>query len=190
MTDLPSPREALLTQFSRKMTQNLSAKEPKFELTGDVWMIAHQRNTTLDLTCVGTTQSVQVCECENVKVVIPGKIVSIAIISSKGVEVSLNSCISGMELTNCNNVKVRVQNILPSAAIDKCQQVGFWISKVNAEMIMFTSCKSGDMNVNVNRNTSGNVDEDDWIEIAIHEQFEHRINANMKMETKPSMLYG
>ncbi|KAK1443075.1 hypothetical protein BgAZ_305930 [Babesia gibsoni] len=163
--------------------------EPKLELAGDVWVASHQKDTTLDMGKVGTTQSIQASFCENVKFVVPEKVLSIAVINCKGVEIDMKSCISGMELTNSEGVKVRVKGMLPSAAIDKCQTVAFWINKVNAEMIMFTSCKSGDMNVNVNLNETDNVDEDDWVEMAIHEQFEHRITPQMKMETKPSILY-
>ncbi|EDO05410.1 Adenylate cyclase associated (CAP) C terminal family protein [Babesia bovis T2Bo] len=162
---------------------------PVFELKNDTWTVAHQNNTTLDMSRVTKTQSIQVCECNDVKIVIPDKIVSLSLVMCNKVEVQLNSCITGMEITSCNGVMVRVSSNLPSAAIDKCQQVAFWITSANAETIMFTSCKSGDMNVNINRNTSGNVDEDDWIERPIPEQYEHRFNAKLNLESKPSMLY-
>ncbi|GFE55838.1 adenylyl cyclase associated protein [Babesia ovis] len=162
---------------------------PIVELKGDVWTVANQNNTTVELSQVTRTQSVQVCECNDVKLVIPEKIVTLSLVSCNKVEVKMHSCISGMELTSCHGVMIRVSNSLPSAAIDKCQQVGFWITSANAETIMFTSCKSGDMNVNINRNTSGNADEDDWIERPIPEHFEHRFNAKLQLESKPSMLY-
>ncbi|GIX64007.1 cyclase-associated protein, putative [Babesia caballi] len=179
----------LQSQSSGVGSQKHPSGEPEFKLNGDVWMISNQRKTTLDLTCVTRTQSIQVCECEDVVLTIPEKIVSLSIMSCRGIEVDMHSSISGLELTSCNGVKIRVKSNLPAAAIDKCQQVGFWINSANAETIMFTSCKSGDMNVNVNRNTSGNVDEDDWIERPIPEQFESRFNAKLQIETKPSMLY-
>ncbi|ORM41089.1 Adenylyl cyclase-associated protein [Babesia sp. Xinjiang] len=163
--------------------------EPTFVLNGDVWTVANQKNTTIDLARVTRTQSVQVCECSDVKLVIPTKIVSLSLVSCNKVEVEMDSSISGMELTNCHGVMVRVATSLPSAAIDKCQQIAFWITAANAETIMFTSCKSGDMNVNINRNATGNVDEDDWIERPIPEHFEHRFNAKLTLDSKPSMLY-
>ncbi|GBE61238.1 adenylyl cyclase associated protein [Babesia ovata] len=171
------------------MAEDSMRAEPTFELLGDVWTIANQRGTTLDLSRATRTQSVQVCECDGLKLIIPDKIVSLSIVSCSNVEVDMHSSISGLELTDCHGVKIRVKSSLPSAAIDKCQQVGFWITSANAEYIMFTSCKSGDMNVNVNRNTSGNVDEDDWVERPIPEQFESRFNAKLQLDTKPSMLY-
>ncbi|BAM41412.1 adenylyl-cyclase-associated protein [Theileria orientalis strain Shintoku] len=160
-----------------------------FELKGEVWNVCGYVDEVVDLSCVGRNQSSTLCECSNVKVTMPEKMISVSLISCKNVEVFVNSLISSMELTNCHNVKVRVKTTLPACSIDKSQQVSFWISRENASMIMFSSCKSGDMNVNINRNTSGNPDEDDWVEQPLPEQFEHSINENLKVVTKPSSLY-
>uniref|UniRef100_A0A3B0MQU9 Adenylyl-cyclase-associated protein, putative n=1 Tax=Theileria annulata TaxID=5874 RepID=A0A3B0MQU9_THEAN len=161
-----------------------------FEVKGEVWTVCGYNDEEVDLSNVAKNQSCTICESKNVKVKMPEKMVSLSLIACKNVEVFVNSLISGMELTNCQNVKVRVKTNLPSCSIDKCQQVGFWITKENASTIMFSSCKSGDMNVNVNRNTSGNPEEDDWVEQPLHEQFEHTLNDKLKVVTKPSSLYA
>ncbi|EKX72511.1 hypothetical protein BEWA_049780 [Theileria equi strain WA] len=179
--DDPSRILELLRKIEKETQESL-------ERRGEVWNATGYANEELDLSELTSTQSCNVYDSHDVQIKLPTKMVSLSLVSCKNVRVDVKSLISGMELTSCTNVRVIVEKSLPSAAIDKCQQVGFWIPKSNADSIMFTSCKSGDMNVNVNKNENGNPEDDDWVELPIHEQFEHTIE-NFKMVTRPSSLY-
>ncbi|KAK2197463.1 bifunctional Adenylyl cyclase-associated protein CAP [Babesia duncani] len=177
------------------MSCNVScgAKAPKVEklceIRNDVWNVQGYENETIDLTKATNTQSAIICNCKNVKILLPPKMVSLSLLECHDSQVIMEALISGLELTSCKKVKVHASKNLPSANIDKSQGIGFYITRTNAEWIMFTTCKSGDLNVNINKNESGDVSQDDWTEVAIPEQFQHTINEQGKLVTKPSSLY-
>ena len=67
------------------------------------------------------------------------------------IKLYINSCISGVEVMNGENIRVYVKGHSPSIAIDKCQRVGVTLNSENMNCEIISS-KVTELNLNYETN--------------------------------------
>jgi adenylyl cyclase-associated protein len=125
-----------------------------------------------------------VYKSNGVTIEVPAKINIMTIDNCKNCNVIINDSVAGVEVVNCQRVKVQVNGQAPSVAIDKTDGITVYLSWASRSAQIVTS-KSSEMNVSFP--PSENADE--WIEAPIPEQFVHRINEDGTVSAEVSSLY-
>ncbi|CDI80445.1 adenylyl cyclase associated protein, putative [Eimeria acervulina] len=130
-------------------------------------------------------QKVQVRDCRGLALQVEPKMNSLILDSCSDTRVCVNSLIASVEIVNCKKIKLQVLGSVPSISIDKSQKVDLFLSNESRE-VEITSSKSSEMNLNVPLEG----EEGDWQEIAIPEQFHHKLKPDGKLHTRVSDLYS
>ncbi|OXB71688.1 UNVERIFIED_CONTAM: hypothetical protein H355_014892 [Colinus virginianus] len=155
------------------------------ELQGDTWKLLNLRDSK-DIVRIDEAtmkQKVQIQKCRGVSIQIDPKVNSVLVDGCENVRLCVSSLISGAEFVNCRKTKFQVTGVCPSIAIDKCIGVDLFVSEASKN-VEITSCRSGEMNLNFPSDKDGG----DWVEVAIPEQFHHRLQDGV-LQTRVSELY-
>ncbi|KJP89204.1 hypothetical protein AK88_01082 [Plasmodium fragile] len=157
--------------------------EGAVKLKDNQWDVSNYKNEKLvTLDQVQVNNAVNIYHCEGTTFVIENdKFKSLAMHKCVKCNVVLKNLISSIEIISSNKVKVQVLGNCSSFSIDKSQGVQFYLSKQNTES-EFTTALSSEMNIHL-ENENG-----EWTEIAIPEQYQHRLE-NGKLRTRVSDLY-
>lgn len=127
----------------------------------------------------------QVRDCRGLALQVETKMNSLIVDSCTDTRVCVNSLIASVEIVNCKKIKLQVLGSVPSISIDKSQKVDLFLSNESREVEITTS-KSSEMNLNV----PVKGEEGEWEEIAIPEQFHHKLKPDGKLHTRVSDLYS
>lgn len=162
---------------------------PVCEIQRSNWVVENFVNHAgmLKLDDCDMKQIVYVSKCVNTTIFVNCKVKSITLDGCKKVNLIVHSVISSVELVNCERCKIQSINELPSLCIDKCSGVSVTLSPLSLQC-EFTTSKSSEMNVSVPIGVDG-----DYKELAVPEQFVHKIGTNAKnefvLQTGVSALY-
>jgi adenylyl cyclase-associated protein len=140
---------------------------PKFELSGNKWLVEWQENNNnIEINETELKQTIYIYKCEKSVVRIKGKVNSVSLDGCKRVSVVFEHALALCELVNCTAVEIQCTGRVPSVAIDKCSGVQFFLSKDGLD-VEIVSSKSDAMNILIPDPAGGQ----DPVEIAVPEQF-------------------
>nr|XP_026696116.1 adenylyl cyclase-associated protein 1 isoform X2 [Ciona intestinalis] len=149
-------------------------KPPVLRLEGKKWVVENQENAAdLKIENVEMFHTVYVYRCNNSVLTINEKVNSIVLDSCKKVGLVFTSVVSGVEVINCQSVKVQCQGQMPTVSIDKTDGCIVYLSNecLNCEIV---TAKSSEMNISVPR------EDGDFDEFPIVEQFRTIWNPDKK----------
>ena len=132
------------------------------------------------------THAVAIYGCKaGAKIIVKGKCASVAIDGSTKIEVHLEKVVGSVEVSNCQRIKIYVSGNCSSVSIDKSDGVWVQISEETAASsdFMITAASSSEMNLSVPHG-------DEYKELALPEQFVHKVGEGVKIQSKPSDLYA
>eukprot|EP00922_Rhytidocystis_sp_ex-Travisia-forbesii_P018129 GHVS01026988.1.p1 GENE.GHVS01026988.1~~GHVS01026988.1.p1 ORF type:complete len:239 (-),score=64.07 GHVS01026988.1:716-1432(-) len=134
-------------------------------------------------------QTVRISDCADVTFhVTSAKMNSILVCNCVRTNVVVKSLIAGVELCDCRKIKVQVLGVVPSVTVDKTTGFDLYLSEASKGVTALTTSKSGEMNVNF---PEDGTKEEEWVEVAIPEQFVHHLDpAKKKLTTQVSALYS
>lgn len=139
-------------------------------------------NGVLTITVSDTKQQVYLYNCDGVTVRINGKFKSLALDQCTNCSVIYDDLISSTEVVNCKRIQLQVNGISPVFTIDKTMNIMVYLmSQEILELATFTTSLSSEMNVSF-------PDGDDQKELAIPEQFVHKLKAG-RVVSEVSDLY-
>lgn len=139
-------------------------------------------NGILTITISDPKQQVYIYNCDGITVKIIGKFKSLALDQCNACSVIYDDLISSTEVVNCKRIQLQVNGMSPVFTIDKTTNIIVYLmSKEVLEMATFTTSLSSEMNVSF-------PDGDDQKEVAIPEQFVHKISAG-RVTSEVSDLY-
>ena len=139
-------------------------------------------NGVLTITISDPKQQVYLYNCDGVTVKITGKFKSLALDQCTKCSVIYDDLISSTEVVNCQRIQLQVNGISPVFTIDKTTNITVYLmSKEVLDLAVFTTSLSSEMNVSF-------PDGDDQKEVAIPEQFVHRVVAG-RVTSEVSDLY-
>eukprot|EP01065_Artemidia_motanka_P049489 TRINITY_DN821_c0_g2_i1.p1 TRINITY_DN821_c0_g2~~TRINITY_DN821_c0_g2_i1.p1 ORF type:complete len:590 (+),score=249.01 TRINITY_DN821_c0_g2_i1:69-1772(+) len=151
--------------------------EARLELEGKKWVCEYQAGTRLETKEVEVSadksQTLYVFGCQFAFIKVTGKINAINLYRCKKVMLRFESCIGQLEVTDCEGAEVQVTDKLPACSIDKSSEVMLYLSR-NSLDVDITTCSSMCVNVTV----PGKTDAEDPVELAIAEQFVHKVSGN------------
>ena len=67
--------------------------------------------------------TVNMFNCENVKVTIPGKVKSFMLSRCKGIELSIDACVSKGEMIRCERVQLRINISVPYVSVELSKNI-------------------------------------------------------------------
>ncbi|XP_078481249.1 adenylyl cyclase-associated protein 1 [Ciona intestinalis] len=149
-------------------------KPPILRLEGKKWVVENQENAAdLKIENVEMFHTVYVYRCSNSVLTINEKVNSIVLDSCKKMGLAFTSVVSGVEVINCQSVKVQCQGQMPTVSIDKTDGCIVYLSNecLNCEIV---TAKSSEMNISVPR------EDGDFDEFPIVEQFRTIWNPDKK----------
>ena len=158
------------------------AKPPRCELVQNKWMIENQTESVE--VEVKMNHIVYMINCVGASVVVKGKAKSITMDNCKKTSVIFDKCLSTLEIVNCKQCKAQCLDDIPTIAIDKTDSFTMYMPRECIAKVRITTSKSSDMNVSF----PSAADPQDWVELAIPEQFVHTIE-NDALKTIVSDLY-
>lgn len=152
-------------------------KTPVFTRDGKKWLIEYQKNKT-DLVVENAEMNnvVYLYKCENSTVQVRGKINSITMDSCKKTSIVFDNLVSCMEFINCQSVQMQVMGKVPTISIDKTDGCQVYLSKDSLDVEVISS-KSSEMNILIPKG-------DDFVELAVPEQYKTRITAQNTLRTE------
>eukprot|EP01062_Namystynia_karyoxenos_P014336 TRINITY_DN1515_c0_g1_i1.p1 TRINITY_DN1515_c0_g1~~TRINITY_DN1515_c0_g1_i1.p1 ORF type:complete len:1004 (+),score=408.84 TRINITY_DN1515_c0_g1_i1:80-3013(+) len=155
----------------------------RLELEGKKWTCEYHAGTRLDQkkveVKVDRSQTLYVYACQHCYIKVEGKINAINLYKCKKVQLEFESCIGQLEITDCDGAEVQVKEKLPAVCIDKSTEVMLWLSRQSLDCDI-TTCASTCVNLTV----PGKTDADDPVELAIAEQFIHKVGKGNKVATR------
>jgi len=155
-----------------------ATKPPRLELDGKRWYVEYQKNN--DCVVIGETepnQSVYLFKCENSTVQVGGKCSNIIMDQCKKVGLVLQDVVAGMEVINCQSVKLQVLGSVPTISVDKTDGCQMFLSKDSLHVDIITA-KSSEMNVMIPNG-------DEFVEQPLPEQFRTQVTG-LKLKTAPT----
>ncbi|XP_030753410.1 adenylyl cyclase-associated protein 2 [Sitophilus oryzae] len=152
-------------------------KAPVFSHEGKKWLIEYQKNRQ-DLVVDNAEMNnvVYLFKCENTTVQVKGKINSITMDSCKKTSIVFDNLVSSMEFINCQSVQMQVFGKVPTISIDKTDGCQVYLSNDSLDVEIISS-KSSEMNVLIPKG-------DDYVEIAVPEQYRTKITPNKTLHTE------
>jgi len=157
---------------------NQSTKPPRLELEGKRWYVEHQKNN--DCVVIGDTepnQSVYLFKCDNSTVQVGGKCSNIIMDQCKKVGLVFQDVVAGMEVINCQSVKLQVLGSVPTISVDKTDGCQMFLSPDSLKVDIITA-KSSEMNVMIPNG-------DEFVEQPLPEQFRTQVDG-LKLKTAPT----
>merc|ERR1719237_1793583 len=165
---------AVASQQNGKQT----TKPPRLELDGKRWYVEYQKNN--DCVVIGETepnQSVYLFKCENSTVQVGGKCSNIIMDQCKKVGLVYQDVVAGVEVINCQSVKLQVLGAVPTISVDKTDGCQMFLSKDSLHVDIITA-KSSEMNVMIPNG-------DEFVEQPLPEQFRTQVDG-LKLKTAPT----
>jgi adenylyl cyclase-associated protein len=163
----------------------------QYQDRGTKWVIENQtkdsaknysENGLLEVEISDPKQQVYIFNCDEVTIKVSGgKLKSLIVDSCEKVNVIFDTIISGCELVNSKKIAVQTDGVCPVFTIDKTVGVTIWLSEASSAVTSFTTSMSSEMNISI-------PDGDDRKELAIPEQFVHKITAG-SLSSQVSDLY-
>jgi adenylyl cyclase-associated protein len=163
----------------------------QYQDRGTKWVIENQtkdsaknysENGLIEVEISDPKQQVYIFNCDEVTIKVSGgKLKSLIVDSCEKVNVIFDTIISGCELVNSKKIAVQTDGVCPVFTIDKTVGVTVWLSEASSAVTSFTTSMSSEMNVSI-------PDGDDRKELAIPEQFVHKI-ADRSLSSQVSDLY-
>jgi len=155
-----------------------TTKPPRLELDGKRWYVEYQKNN--DCVVIGETepnQSVYLFKCENSTVQVGGKCSNIIMDQCKKVGLVYQDVVAGVEVINCQSVKLQVLGAVPTISVDKTDGCQMFLSKDSLHVDIITA-KSSEMNVMIPNG-------DEFVEQPLPEQFRTQVDG-LKLKTAPT----
>jgi len=154
------------------------AKPPRMELDGKRWYVEYQKNNDCVVIAeTETNQSVYLFKCENSTVQVGGKCSNIILDQCKKVGLVCQSVVAGVEVINCQSVKIQVLGAVPTISVDKTDGCQMFISQDSLGVNIITA-KSSEMNVMIPNG-------DEFLEQPLPEQFRTQIDG-LQLKTAPT----
>ncbi|XP_078442324.1 cyclase associated protein 1 [Wolffia australiana] len=154
---------------------------PKLELQmGRKWAVENQigkKNLFID-EC-DAKQSVYIFGCKDSVLHIKGKVNNITVDKCTKMGIVFTDVVAACEVVNCIGVEVQCQGSAPTISVDNTSGCQLYLSK-EALAASITTAKSSEVNVLV----PGLTAEDDWVELALPQQFIH-VFKDGQFETSP-----
>jgi adenylyl cyclase-associated protein len=100
-------------------------KTPKKELQGMNWFVSNIVNEKVELPHgqVQMKHGIFIENCKDCTINILEKFKSLQMNNCANIVLVVDSCVSGVEVMNGDNLEIRVKGHSPSVSIDKCQKV-------------------------------------------------------------------
>merc|ERR1712080_171380 len=153
-------------------------KPPRLELEGKRWYVEYQQNN--DCVVIAETvsnQSVYLFKCDNSTVQVGGKCSNIIMDQCKKVGLVYQDVVAGMEVINCQSVKLQVLGSVPTISVDKTDGCQMFLSPDSLNVDIITA-KSSEMNVMIPNG-------DEFVEQPLPEQFRTQVDG-LKLKTAPT----
>lgn len=169
-----SPSKPSSSPASATSPKPVPVKPPKTELQDfKTWMVEyHKGNKGIIINITDMKQTVYVFRCENSVVQIKGKVNSVTVDGCKKTSVVFDNLLSQVEVINSQSVEIQTLGAMPTVSIQKTDGCQVYLSKdsLNAEIV---TSKSSEMNILAPNG-------DDFIELAVPEQFKTTFNVGTK----------
>jgi len=155
-----------------------SNKQARMELDGKRWYVEHQNNNhSIVIAEAEANQSVYLFKCQNSTVQVGGKCSNIIMDQCKKVGLVCQSVVAGLEVINCQSVKLQVLGTVPTISVDKTDGCQMFLSPDSLNVDIITA-KSSEMNVMIPNG-------DEFVEQPLPEQFRTQIDG-LKLRTAPT----
>jgi adenylyl cyclase-associated protein len=159
--------------------------EPKMYEKQGKWFVEHytEGSVTIPADELNVKQNVYIYKCSNTLITVPGKCKAICLDSCFKSNMICTSVVSTIEIVSCKNVGIQVDESAPAIAIDKSASVQVYLSKSAVEVrpdIVTSNITA------VNVVVPGRQQDDDPIEIPIHEQYMTRFTDSFSLKTTPN----
>lgn len=150
------------------------------------WVVENQGEGVVDIKVEKMTHSVAIYGCKAGAVIkVTGKCSSVAFDGCTKAQLYVESVVGSIEVSNCQRVKIFMSGVCSSVSIDKSDGVWMQISEetANSPDFMVTAASSSEMNLSI-------PDGDEYKELALPEQFVHKVGEGQSIKSKPSDLYS
>jgi len=161
-------------------SQTTSVQKARTELDGKRWNVEHHKgDQNIVIGETETNQSVYVYKCDNCTIQVGGKCNNIVLDGCKKTGLVFQSVVAGVEVINCQSVKIQVLGTTPTISVDKADGCQMFLSKESLGVDLITA-KYSELNLMI-------PTEDDFVEQPVPEQFITRVEGT-KLNTKPLEL--
>eukprot|EP00274_Cyanoptyche_gloeocystis_P007413 CAMPEP_0196655008 /NCGR_PEP_ID=MMETSP1086-20130531/4758_1 /TAXON_ID=77921 /ORGANISM="Cyanoptyche gloeocystis , Strain SAG4.97" /LENGTH=470 /DNA_ID=CAMNT_0041987091 /DNA_START=56 /DNA_END=1465 /DNA_ORIENTATION=+ len=150
----------------------------KFVQDGNKWFVEGQVGKQLSIDTATRQQSIYIRGCKDTVVTISGKVNQITVDLCVSTGIAFDDVVSAVELVNCKKVKVQCNGKMPTFAVDKSDETMVYLSKSSLDVEILTS-KVAEMNVLL-----PTADPDDWLELAVPQQFKTTIADGKRLVTE------
>eukprot|EP00918_Siedleckia_nematoides_P055008 GHVU01120036.1.p1 GENE.GHVU01120036.1~~GHVU01120036.1.p1 ORF type:complete len:132 (+),score=27.21 GHVU01120036.1:750-1145(+) len=128
--------------------------------------------------------NVFISDCENATIVINKKANNLTIENCHRVSVIVKDLIAAAEIIRSNGIRLQATGSVNSFTMDSCNETTIFLSQ-GSRGASLASSRCGGCNVSFVKEGT----EDEWIEVAVPEQFVHQLTGD-KLDTKVSDLYS
>jgi len=166
------------TSETCKQKAGNTSKHARTELDGKRWNVEyHKNNKCITIGETEPNQSVYVFKCDDCTIQVGGKCNNIVLDQCSKTGLVFQSAVSGVELINCQSMKIQVLGSVPTISVDKTDGCQMFLSKDCLDVNIITA-KSSEMNVMIPNG-------EEFVEQPLPEQFRTTVNG-LKLETFPT----
>ncbi len=141
----------------------------------------------MQVTVEDANDKVYLYKNDDAVIILEGRLKALTIVSCKQTQISFGDLMAVVEVNNCTSVKVQSLGKCPAMAIDKTNGCQVYLSRASLDC-NFVCAQSSEMNVNFPTGPEG-TEEEEWIELPIPEQFQHKIKG-LELTSEVSDLYS
>ena len=180
------------SQKSRKSVRigHLLPKNPTLEYleAKSQWVIANQNGTSgskhmLTIHVFDQNQQVYISKCKDVSIHIQGRRVNNVVIDyCSRVDVVFGSALGSCEVANSKKIKIQTTGVCPTFTFEKTDHINVWLSRESTKISSFVTRKCTHVHLSVPRDT----DENDRKEVALPDQFVHKLFDAGTLSSQPN----
>ncbi len=141
----------------------------------------------INITIGDVNDKVYLYKCGDCVVTVEGRFKALNVVNCNKTQLAFDDVLAVAEINNCESVKLQAKGKLPAVSIDKTNGCQVYLSKASLDC-NFVCAQSSEMNVNFPAH-SAETGEDEWVELPIPEQFQHKLEGT-QLKTSVSDLYG
>lgn len=171
----PTPPKKPAALLSQKKEAAAAKKPPRKALEDGKWFVENFENDSNIVVEAELTQSIFIDRCVNCTVQIKGKANALTINSCTGTGVLVDTLISGVDVIKCKKFGFQMTGHVATVSIDQSDSGHIYLSKASLDIEIYTSQTTA-LNIEVPKEEEGDFDE-----VAVPEQFLHKVGPNGKL---------